>query len=111
MSNTMNYNKISTEKVKAESTIVSEEVVAETPIVETDDSAPQVTMSNPIGVVVGCDKLNVRKYADIKSDVVVVIAKDSEVEIFEDSSTDDFFSIVTSDGVNGYCMKKYISVN
>lgn len=112
MSNKKNYNKISTEKTKAEVA----EVVEETPAVEAEvaetvvEEAPQVTMSNPIGVVVNCEKLNVRKNSSVKSESIGVIVKGTEVEIFEDSSTNDFYSVVTPEGLNGYCMKKYISV-
>lgn len=107
-----NYNKISTEKVKAE---VAEEIIDAESVVDEAASEVQVTIANPIGVVVDCKKLNVRAKPDAGSKIVSVIEKGSEVEIFMDASTDDFYSVTVSNitkrtRVDGYCMKKYISV-
>lgn len=104
-----NYNKISTEKVKAEAAAEVESIIAESTEVVENEPEIQVTCSNPIGVVVNCEKLNVRKNSSVKADILGVIAKGTEVEIFEDSSTKDFYSIATPK-YNGYVMKKYISI-
>jgi uncharacterized protein YgiM (DUF1202 family) len=106
-----NYNKMSNkpkEDVKKEVEPIVEEVAVE--VEKTVEDEPQVTMTNPIGVVVNCEKLNVRQNSSVKSASLGVISKGTEVEIFEDSSTEDFYSVLTPEGFNGYCMKKYISV-
>lgn len=78
---------------------VVEEVVAE-------EQDPIIT-----GVVTGCTKLNVRENPYPDAEVVCVISEDSEVVIDEDNSTHDFYKVYTAAGMEGYCMKKYISVN
>lgn len=62
-----------------------------------------------IGVVTGCNLLNVRSKPSAKSDVVCTIKKDTEVVIDEAKSTRDFYK-VTSKDFNGYCMKKFITI-
>ena len=64
-----------------------------------------------IGVVCNCEKLNVRKKPNIKSEVAAIIGKGVEVEIINSDSTEDFYSVRgTNQFADGYCMKKYISI-
>ena len=107
-----NYNKMSAEpkedvKKEIEQTVDAPEVTVD---VTVNEDAPQVAKTNLIGVVVNCERLNVRQNSNIKSTSIGIITKGTEVEIFEESSTEDFYSVVTPDGLNGYCMKQYISV-
>lgn len=70
------------------------------------------------GVVSNCEKLNVRKHPNLKSEVEAVIGKGVEVEITTIPSTKDFYPVTVKVNdsesedkyVNGYCMKKYISI-
>lgn len=63
-----------------------------------------------IGRVVNCGRLNVRQQP--KPDAVVVTALDvgSEVMIDMTGSTDAFFRIWTTAGIEGYCMKQYVKL-
>ena len=63
------------------------------------------------GVVTDCICLNVRKQPDIHADVAVVIDALTNVCVDLNTSTEDFYRVTTSDGVGGYCMKKYISLS
>lgn len=63
-----------------------------------------------IGVVSGCSKLNVRFMPNIESDIVCKIVNNTEVMIDESESTDEFYKVYISSGIEGYCMKKYIDV-
>lgn len=63
------------------------------------------------GVVTDCICLNVRKQPDIHADVAVVIDALTNVCVDLNTSTEDFYRVTTSDGVEGYCMKKYISLS
>ena len=102
-----NYNKISTDKVKAAEEVV-EEIVEEVEVVE----EPEITEPECFeGTVVGCAKLNVR--AEPKSDAKVecVIPAGAIVVMFPDQSNDEWFNVVTEAGVEGYCMKKFVSIN
>lgn len=62
------------------------------------------------GKVEGCERLNVRAESNKDSDVVCIINKSTEVVIDLENSTEDFYKITTSQGINGYCMKKFITV-
>lgn len=60
------------------------------------------------GIVDKCERLNVREKASVDSDILKVIDKGTEVIIDVEKSTDEFFK-VSIDGVDGYCMKKFIT--
>lgn len=61
--------------------------------------------------VVNCEKLNVREKASIKSGVLCVINKNEEITIHRtENESEDFYRVSTSSGIEGYCMKKFISI-
>ncbi len=62
------------------------------------------------GKVEGCARLNVRSESNKDSEVLCIIDKSAEVVIDLENSTDDFYKITTSQGIDGYCMKKFIIV-
>lgn len=57
------------------------------------------------GIVVNCDKLNVRKKPSTYSEAVKVIDRDDKIDVFEEESTKDFYK--TTDG---YVMKDYVMI-
>lgn len=63
-----------------------------------------------VGIVTDCAKLNVREEASSASAVVAVINASTELVIIEEESTKDFFKICTASGIEGYCMKKFITI-
>lgn len=113
-----NYNKMSTkpkEDVKKEVEPVIEEVVSEIEST-TEDVTVEVAHKKSekkvkIGVVANCEKLNVRTNPHPNAHVGLIINKGTEVEIVR--SEGDFYFVrkgTTTEGFNGWCMKKYISV-
>lgn len=64
-----------------------------------------------IGIVVNCLNLNIRKEPSIDSDVILVIPALSKLMIDLDNSTDDWLSVCTETGFEGFCMKKYVAYN
>ena len=101
--NYTNYSKPQPKPVE----VKEEPVVA--PVVEpvvTPDQEPTPIL----GVVSGCQKLNVREEASTEADIVCEILKDTEVMIDEENSTNDFYKICTGAGVEGFCMKKFITI-
>ncbi len=62
------------------------------------------------GVVTDCTRLNVRAEADPNARVIDVIQALTEVVIDTGASTDGFYRICTAEGIEGFCMKKYIAV-
>lgn len=103
-----NYNQMSKKNYdKTESVEQVETPIDETPI-ETepiDTAKPE-----PIEGIVGCEKLYVRSDATVDSEPVGVITRDSKVFVYEDESTEEFYKVCTATGLEGYCMKKFISV-
>jgi outer membrane biosynthesis protein TonB len=100
----------------------SKAVEPETPVQEEKPVEPEVTeipevpeepKKPMIGVVVNCQKLNVRRRPRIDpnpASVIAVLKALTEVEIDEKKSTDDFYKIFTAAGVEGFCMKKFIAI-
>lgn len=60
--------------------------------------------------IVNPSRLNVRKQPSKDSEVLEIITKNSEVEIDFDGETDVFYKVRTKSGVEGYCMKEFISI-
>lgn len=62
------------------------------------------------GVVTDCLKLNVREAASPDAEVLAVIDALSEVVVDADASTNEFYKVRTTAGVEGFCMKKFITL-
>ena len=109
-----NYNQMSkknydkTESVEQVETPIDETSIDETPI-ETEP-VEQLTESEPVEGTVGCEKLYVRSDATVDSEPVGIINRDSKVFVYEGESTEEFYKVCTATGLEGYCMKKFISV-
>ena len=129
MSQNKNYSKFSQKKEN----VNLEEIFPETEAVEAD--AEQEPIMDPVvekeaeqaqeiveesqkveeavqtvGFVDNCECLRVRKESNVDSEELCIINKLSEVVIDLDNSTDYFYKVKTSEGVEGYCMKKFITV-
>lgn len=65
---------------------------------------------NLTGIITGCKKLNVRKEASAESDVLCVLNENTELAIDVTGSTDEFYKVCTATGIEGYCMKMFVSV-
>lgn len=63
-----------------------------------------------VGFVDNCERLRVRKESNVDSEELCIINKLSEVVIDLDNSTDYFYKVTTSEGVEGYCMKQFITI-
>ena len=74
------------------------------------DSDKETLNKKKFGVVIGCENLNIRSEANTNSKIVSVIKVDSEVSIDDKGSTEKFYKVCTSSGVEGYCMRQYISI-
>lgn len=67
--------------------------------------------ANVQGVVSNCVKLNVRREAQKRTDnVLCVISAGDVLSIDEKRSTNAWFYVTTVDGVSGYCMKEFVTV-
>ena len=63
------------------------------------------------GIVSGCAKLNVRRKPTIKAAVACVIDKGTKVVIDKKDSTKEWVKVTLDNGVEGFCMKKFIQIN
>lgn len=95
---TKNYSKISSKKnKKAEKEIEAKENLVE----EVKEEIKELKVG-----IVKCSLLNVREHANKDSKVLTVIKEGNTVTI--NDSDNDFYSVVTTDGIKGYCMKQFI---
>lgn len=85
-----------------------QEIVEESPVVE--EPVVEEPVVQTIGFVDGCNSLRVRKESSVDSEELCIIAKSTEVVIDLENSTEDFYKVTTSEGVEGYCMKKFITI-
>lgn len=117
-SNKKNHNDEGKTTVKQEEFLIIDDLV-ETPVVEAVET-PEVkmvvetvdTVTLPklvSGFVSNCSKLNVRMQPEADADVVCVLNSGTEIEINVNNSTDDWFSICTAAGIEGYCMRKFVN--
>lgn len=96
-------------EVKEEVLEVVEEETVETEVKEVLEAVEE-TVETEIGVVLGCDRLNVRKEANIKSEVATVVPVGTILVVVPGLSTEEWYSVITKEGVKGFCMKKFVSV-
>lgn len=105
--NYTNYSKQAKKVPQPEVPLEANKAVEETEIIAPIAPEPKKTVR---GVVVGCFNLNVRTGPRKDFDVICEIPSESEVEIDESESFEDFYKICTASGVEGFCMKKFIEV-
>jgi hypothetical protein len=84
-------------------------------VVKDTETVDKVTTSKRdntcIGVVTECIQLRVRETPDAsKENTIGVLTFADEVLVDLKSSTTEFYKVITSAGVEGYCMKKFINI-
>lgn len=67
-------------------------------------------VTEPIMGVVDCNRLNVRKEPNTDGEILCEIKVGTSVVIDEDESTEDFYKIFTVSGIEGFCMREFISI-
>ena len=81
-----------------------------TPPVEETEANVQEEPKKVSGIVVDCNRLNIRTKPSINSQPVGNVTANSEVIINLRQSHNEWFKVITKDGVEGFCMKKYIKI-
>lgn len=84
-----------------------EEMVGQAAMEQNEDVKVEAQISN--GIVVGCFELNVREEPSLYAKVLGTIVKGTKVKANMSESTNDFYK-VTTNGVIGFCMKKFIKI-
>lgn len=102
----MNYNEISKKNENIVDAIENDyNDKNEYEDVETENEAVSIN-----GVVDNCQAVNLREYPSVTSESLAVLQKGSVVEIDINESTDEFYKVFTSSGIDGYMMKKYVRI-
>lgn len=63
-----------------------------------------------IGIVTDCLRAAIYQEPRANSKVIKIVTLLTKVTVDMDGSTEGFYKVSTSDGVQGYCMKKLIAV-
>ena len=102
-----NYSKFS----KKQNDDVQNEVENDELIVESVVEPVAEPVVEPVhGFVVDCEQLYVRSEPSIDSEPLGIIKKSTNLLIYENESTDDFYKICTETGLEGFCMNKFIAI-
>ena len=63
------------------------------------------------GKVSGFENLYVRKEASKDSEPVGIVTDKDDILIDVTNSTDDFYKVITSNGLEGYCVKEFVKID
>lgn len=98
-------------------TVEKIEEVVEEPVVEEDseetstglivDDIVEPCSAPEFCVVTNCEKLNIREAPNAKATILCVVNVGDELMIAPDESTEDWYGVYTTSGVEGFCMKKF----
>ena len=101
------------EEVVNENINSTEEVVNEFVDKTVENSSKETTEEDIVlevlGVVTGCNLLNVRSKPEPNSEILTIIPTDSVITISDVNASQDFYKVLVGD-LEGYCMKKFIKI-
>lgn len=63
-----------------------------------------------IGIVINCQKLNVRKGPSSYADALCTINETAEVLIEDMESSNEYYKVCTESGIEGFCNKNFIAI-
>lgn len=106
-----NFNNEKPERGLQREAGIIEEAAAE-PVDQPVEEAPK--KESKVGIVVNCEKLNIRRSPLKDSDganIITELLSGIAVVIDEDESTPDFYKVITETGLEGYCMRRFIELS
>lgn len=92
---------------------VEVEVKTTTEVIQTAKIEQEPEVEEPkfvTGIVTDCVKLNVREDPSSTATILGTITAATELIVSKEESTEDYYKICTSVGLEGYCMKKFITI-
>lgn len=92
---------------------VEVEVETTTEVMQTEKVEQEPEVEEPkfvTGIVTDCVKLNVREDPNSTATILGTITAATELIVSKEESTEDYYKICTSVGLEGYCMKKFITI-
>ena len=81
-----------------------------TTLEEVIEETTEETVMEQFGFVSGCSKLNIRKEPNVNANIECVVNEGSELKIDKSKSIEGWFNICTANGVEGYCMSKFVEI-
>ena len=101
------------EQVEETTEEVTEEVTEPEVIVPNIENNVENNVENNevIGKISGFEKLYVRKEASKDSEPVGIVTDKDDLSIDVTHSTDDFYKVITSNGLEGYCVKEFVKID
>ena len=102
------------EETVEEVTEITEEVVEEhitKPEVIVPNIEDGVENNEVIGKISGFEKLYVRKESNKDSEPVGIVTDKDDLSIDLSHSTDTFYKVITSNGLEGYCVKEFVKID
>lgn len=105
---TVNEVEESTDETEETTEEVTEEVTEPEVIVPSVEN--NVENNEVIGKISGFEKLYVRKEASKDSEPVGIVTDKDDLSIDIAHSTDDFYKVITSNGLEGYCIKQFVNI-
>lgn len=106
---TVNGVEESTNETEETTEEVTEEVTEPEVIVPSIEN--NVENNEVIGKISGFEKLYVRKEASKDSEPVGIVTDKDDLLIDVARSTDDFYKVITSNGLEGYCVKEFVKID
>lgn len=119
MSKKRDYTRYSKSPVDSMDTVNPAETVTEdvTPVEVEPETTTEVEQKSQAeepkfvtGIVTDCAKLNVREDPDSTASILGTITASTELIVNKEESTEDYYKICTSVGLEGYCLKRYITI-
>ena len=106
---TINEVEESTNETEETTEKVTDEVIEPEVIVPSIEN--NVENNEVIGKISGFEKLYVRKEASKDSEPVGIVTDKDDISIDITHSTDDFYKVITSNGLEGYCVKEFVKID
>ena len=106
---TVNEVEESTKETEETTEEVTEEVTDQEVIVPSIDN--NVENNEIIGKINGFKNLYVRKEASKDSEPVGIVTDKDDLSLDVAHSTDDFYKVITSNGLEGYCVKEFVKID
>ena len=107
--NYYNYSKPAIEKT--EKSEVKEPINEAVDICVDDSASSSIPEPEKVfGIVSDCEKLNLRKEPSKDSEVICVLNAGTELMIDSNKSNEEWLSVYNAEGLNGFCMKNFVTV-
>lgn len=106
---TINKVEEPTNEIEETTVEVTKEVTEQEVIVPSIEN--NVENNEVIGKISGFEKLYVRKEASKDSEPVGIVTDKDDLSIDVAHSTDDFYKVITSNGLEGYCVKEFVKID